>query len=357
MPIDDRPNHALLLRLLRDPRHIHALTPEQFAAAMDVAQAARLLGWFVTRVDVERPSLDGPSWLGERITMARALVQEYDREVHWEVNRIARAFLGSGIPWVLLKGAGYLAAGLPPGRGRRVADIDILVPAHSVADAERLLGEHGWEFPPKDAYDDQFYRTWMHESPPMVHRERGSIVDVHHGILPRTSRLRPSPQRLIAAAIDVGPDVRVLSPAHMIVHAAAHLFHDGEIAGAIRDLVDLDGLLRHFAGDARFWPSLLEEAPALDLARPTYYAVHNAQRMLGTPVPPDVLQAMQAWAPSAAVASFMDRLVDNALSGDAGPFGSASNLALYVRSHWLRMPPLLLFRHLFHKAFLSRAGA
>ena len=26
---------------------------------------------------------------------------------------------------------------------------------------------------------------------------------------------------------------------------------------------------------------------------------------------------------------------------------------LYIRGNWLRMPPLLLARHLFHKAFLS----
>jgi hypothetical protein len=26
---------------------------------------------------------------------------------------------------------------------------------------------------------------------------------------------------------------------------------------------------------------------------------------------------------------------------------------LYVRANWLRMPPLLLTRHLFHKAFIS----
>jgi hypothetical protein len=31
---------------------------------------------------------------------------------------------------------------------------------------------------------------------------------------------------------------------------------------------------------------------------------------------------------------------------------------LYVRGNWLRMPPLLLSRHLFHKAFITpRAGA
>jgi hypothetical protein len=31
----------------------------------------------------------------------------------------------------------------------------------------------------------------------------------------------------------------------------------------------------------------------------------------------------------------------------------AARFAWYVRGNWLRMPPLLLARHLIHKAFLS----
>jgi hypothetical protein len=34
-------------------------------------------------------------------------------------------------------------------------------------------------------------------------------------------------------------------------------------------------------------------------------------------------------------------------------FSGLARFALYVRGNWLRMPPLLLARHLFHKAFLS----
>jgi hypothetical protein len=37
----------------------------------------------------------------------------------------------------------------------------------------------------------------------------------------------------------------------------------------------------------------------------------------------------------------------------SGPLHRPARLALYVRGNWLRMPPLLLARHLFHKAFLS----
>ena len=108
--------------------------------------------------------------------------------------------------------------------------------------SKQILQENGWEFPEINAYDNRYYREWMHELPPMVHRERRSVVDVHHGILPRTSRLKPSPDRLLQQAETLGDGVRVLAPAHIVLHAAAHLFHDGEIAGAIRDLVDLDQL-------------------------------------------------------------------------------------------------------------------
>jgi hypothetical protein len=37
----------------------------------------------------------------------------------------------------------------------------------------------------------------------------------------------------------------------------------------------------------------------------------------------------------------------------ADAFGNVARFALYVRGNWLRMPPLLLARHLFHKAFIS----
>jgi hypothetical protein len=37
---------------------------------------------------------------------------------------------------------------------------------------------------------------------------------------------------------------------------------------------------------------------------------------------------------------------------DAG--SATARFLLYVRGNWLRMPPLLLARHLLHKALLSR---
>ena len=48
----------------------------------------------------------------------------------------------------------------------------------------------------------------------------------------------------------------MLAPADMVVHAVAHLFADGDLAGGLRNLWDIDRLLREFAGEAGFWARL-----------------------------------------------------------------------------------------------------
>ena len=55
----------------------------------------------------------------------------------------------------------------------------------------------GWErVKAADGYDDAYYRRWMHELPPLIHRDRDRMIDVHHTILPLTARPDgPTPQR------------------------------------------------------------------------------------------------------------------------------------------------------------------
>jgi hypothetical protein len=344
----------LLVRVLREPHRLESLAPHQLSRVLDAAEHARLLGWLLTHAGGKIPNIAAPVWLRDRFISALSLAAEYDRSVRWETERVNSAFAGSNIRWVLLKGAAYLAAGLPPGRGRRVADLDLLVAETQLSRAEELLRERGWEFPVLDPYDDRFYREWMHEVPPMVHRERQSIVDLHHAILPRTSRRHPSTNRLLERSIETEVGIRVLCPSHMVLHAAAHLFHDGEIAGAIRDLVDLDGLLRGFGQDQAFWSDFREEAKTLGLERPAYYALRYTQRLLNTPIPDEVTRDAASWGPPTAVRLLMDVLVERTVQGNQAVGSDASALALYIRSHWLRMPPLLLARHLWRKGLRSR---
>jgi hypothetical protein len=346
-----RPGHAFrhLLDVVRAPERLATLDDADWETVLRLADASRLTGRLVFDVDRLGLAGRGPQWLVDRLDASRAFCRETERAVAWEVNRIARAFFDQPFRWVLLKGAGYVAAGLPPARGRRVADIDVLVPFEALDAAETALRGQGWETVELNDYDERYYREWMHELPPMVHVTRRSVVDLHHTILPRTSRLRPDPKRLIDRAVAAGPAL-VLCPTHMVIHAAVHLFHDGEISGAARDLVDLDGLLREFSATRDFWSDLVTESEALDAARPVFYALRYAERLLGTPVPDTLADARARWAPPAPVRRLMDVLITETLHGETHAFAGASALALYTRSHWLRMPPLMLARHLARKA-------
>jgi len=96
----------------------------------------------------------------------------------------------------------------------------------------------------------------------------------------------------------------------------------------------------------------------MQVARPLLYALRYSQRLLGTPVPQATLASLAPAAPGPWLMQWMDALLLRGLQpmhascGDA--FSGAARMLLYIRGNWLRMPPLLLARHLFHKAFISK---
>ena len=344
------PRTGLLLDCLRDPSALDGLSGLEWEQLLREAEAARLSGRIASVAAARGDGATHPAWLRDRLSSAGALGAESTRALLWELNRLRRAFADLDLPLLALKGAAYAAARLPFARGRPSADVDILVPEDRLEDATAALEQHGWRFLPLDPYDEQYYRRWMHELPPLVHQDRQAALDVHHRILPRTGRLHPDAGRLLSQAVpSLEEGISTLSPPHMTLHACVHLFQDGEVRGALRDLVDIDGLLRHYGQVHTFWPALCDEAEALGLQRPAFYAIEAAVRILDTPIPAEVRARTRRWAPPAVVNGVMTRLLEVTLSqGHDAP--ALAQFALYVRSHWLRMPPWQLAGHLLRKA-------
>lgn len=326
----------LVARLLRDPSF--APKVQDWTAILSAARAESLAGSLAFRLK----GLPLPSKVEALLEDGRAAAEVGRTEALWEAEMARRALAPLGVPVVLLKGTAYAAASLAAGVGRSIGDLDILVPRAALAQVERALLAAGWAWVKDDPYDDLYYRRWMHELPPLVHAGRERLIDVHHTLLPLTARPTPDAEALVADSLPLADGLRVLSPEDMIVHAAAHLFADGDMAGGLRNLWDIDRLIREFEPADGFWERLHARAARHGLLRAVHRAGRLADAIYGTPVP----ASWRVW--DGADPLFKARLL--ARDGWGRETRRWLRLGFYIRSHALRMPPAMLARHLWIKA-------
>jgi hypothetical protein len=321
--------------LLVDPSRAAKLDKAAWTAILCAAHAERLLASLAYRLD----GRELPDDVASVLVSAKSDAAVGRTAALWEAEMARRALATLDVPCVLLKGTAFVAAGLDAGQGRLIGDLDILVPRDRLDEVEAALRGAGWEWVKPDPYDDEYYRRWMHELPPLIHRERDRMIDVHHTILPLTARPAPNAAALIAASIPLENGLRVLSPEDMIVHAAAHLLADGDLAGGLRNLWDIDRLVREF-GNEGFGEQLRERARLHGLLREVERGLQLSCSLFETPV-----TLARPWQGSDD--RFRARLL--ARDGWGRPTRPLLRLAFYIRSHWLRMPPLMLARHLWTK--------
>lgn len=330
--------------------------PGQWEDLLGQARRSRLLARLATLYednDVLRSVPVGPR---RQLDAALRWMLRQHREVAWEVSALAKALAPVSTPIVLLKGAAYLMSGLPPARGRLFADIDILVRRGVLDEAEGALMGAGWISTESDAYNQRYYRQWMHELPPMRHVQRGSVIDVHHTITPPTSRFAVDGERLLDRLVPIAPGGRlyVLAPEDMVLHSAAHLFGEGEFDHGLRDLLDLADLLRHFLRDPSFRSQLEARAEDLSLEVPLYHALAQLRRLFGLETGVDLAALRPNWPQRSLMQALLQRvLVPNHPSCRVRGRDSAAFL-LYVRAHWLRMPLRLVVPHLVRKAWMRQ---
>jgi hypothetical protein len=351
-----RPHENLLAQALRSPPLTTGWTADTWSTVVQQARKAGLLARLALQLQGSGSPPHWPHGVGGHFESALRISRAQKTEIRRELVYVLDALRGLAAPVVLLKGAAYVMAELPSAGGRIFGDIDILVPKASLGQAETQLMLAGWMSSHQSAYDQRYYRQWMQELPPLQNVHRGTVLDVHHAILPETARVKPQPEKLFERLIPVDgcPGLFVLAPEDMVLHSMTHLFLNDDTSYALRDLSDLDLLLRHFALQHNFWNTLHARAIDLNLTRPLYYGLRHTSLLLGTPVPDSVLDQTATLGPSHRQTAFMDAVWQRALRSrhpSAAISGTgAALLALYLRGHWLRMPPLMLARHLTIKA-------
>jgi len=322
----------LLARALADPSSVATLDSAGWQALLTMARAELLSATLAHRLDGIAKPVAAQRFLDD----AKASCAQGRLVALWEVEMARRALGDLALPVVLLKGSAFIAAGLAAGQGRFVGDLDILVPRIDLDRVEAALIEARWEWVKPDPYDDAYYRRWMHELPPLIHRERDRMIDVHHTILPLTARPKPDAGALIADALPLENGLYVLNPNDMICHAAAHLFADGDLSGGMRNLWDIHCLIDEFGA-----AGLAERSRWHGLASAVRQALRLSHALYATPLP-------DGWTRSeSGDGLYLRRLT--ARDGWGRQTRPVIRLGFYARSHWLRMPPLMLARHLWTK--------
>ncbi|RMF11296.1 MAG: hypothetical protein D6757_11410 [Alphaproteobacteria bacterium] len=254
-------------------------------------------------------------------------------------------------PVVALKGAAYLLTGSSAARGRISADLDLLVSEDTIDAAADRLRELGFRpHPDKDnPYDRLYYRRWMHELPPFEHGERHSELDLHFRILPRTHRYQPPIEKLLANVVPAAGGWHVWSPADRVIHAALHFLVDGEGTHPVRHLLELYDLLRDLPNAVEFREAVVARARRLGVVRPVLAALWLVDATFGAVSGADGRLAHRSFAIAVPLAPARRAVLRMVAAEEGRGRAPLAGLFLYVRSHWLRMPPWLLARHLFVK--------
>ena len=344
---------SLVAWILADPARMKGLALSEWDLLLRQARCSDLVARLAALTRLHLAASDIPPevqvHLQAALTVQRAQALEVDREA----GILESLLMPLGIPVVMLKGSAYLLSRGPASLGRTLTDIDFLVPRESLPEVESALLIHGWHTTHPDPYDQLYYRKWMHELPPLVHARRGTALDVHHAILPPTSRAQVD-TRLILESAERVPRHELLSvpcAADQVLHSVVHLMFNEDLRHGLRDLSDIHLMLLHHGRQANFWPALIERSHQLNLSTTLDQGLTQVHQLLGTEIPKDIIARLRRFKARTVTGSrAMGRLWSLALDthhpSATRPTAHAARALLFLRAHALRMPAPLLARHI-----------
>jgi len=292
------------------------------------------------------------------LNSAGIIAQRQKEQTIRELYELTELFSTDVVRVAVLKGAAYIVLKLPNHHGRTFSDIDLLTDRDSLPHLEQGFLLHGWSRGQVDDYDDQYYRQWMHEIPPLYHRQRKTVIDLHHNILPLTSRnaVDATMFNYQTVIIDRVGELKTLENKDLLIHTAVHLFTESEFHQGLRDISDLHMLMQFFEDrQPGFLNETLIRAQSLGLETFLLLAYRYVYMIFGYTLPED-LQALISHNQSV-----RQKVLDFSFIAVLKPFHAScrdwqmalGKFVLYWRGHFMRMPLRLLIPHLLHKTFIT----
>lgn len=224
-----------------------------------------------------------------------------------------------GITPVLLKGAALALSLYEQPALRPMQDLDILVAPGEVEATVAALGRAG--FRAVAASRTPAFYAAHHHTVPMIGRSGRVIVEIHRGLVPPEDGLVIDPAPFVARSQRIearGRSYRVLSREDQMVHACLHLSYCDRFVGRLRDLIDVHAIVEIEA--ARLdWGIVVGATHQPEVHRSLLSSLDLARRLLGTPVPREVMHELRRGAGWDPVAERLLRTVARASLFVGGP--------------------------------------
>ena len=281
--------------------------------------------------------------------------QLFHNQVKYECAQLIKDIQGVKLKKLLfLKGAAYVIAGSRAATGRVFSDLDVLVDRASLSNVEKRLNLVGWIPMKRDDYDQNYYRKWAHEIPPLMHNNRKTVLNVHHNIIPPVSGRAPDMSKLMASQTVVDGRFRVLSPAAMFLHSAVHLFFKEEFVFGFRDLSDIYLLAKEQENSAGFWSELEILSNEFDFDREVYLALRYLNLIMDWEQAKKFEKAFEGGKPSAISTKIHDwiflRILRPRHKGIRLQGTGFAYFLGFIRGHLKKMSIGILIYHIFGKS-------
>jgi hypothetical protein len=285
---------------------------------------------------------------------ADALAENHKKQVLFEAFELQRELAGKQQYLIFLKGAGYTLSGAQVGDTRVYNDIDILADKESIDVIEKRLCLLGWLSEELTEHDEKYYRKWAHEIPPLRHGKRGTIVDVHHNIVPIISGRQVDADKFAKNSVTTKEGFQILSFAAMTLHSLIHLFFNEEVKKGYRDLIDIHTLITT-NNNKEFWLSLMTLANETEFELELFLACRYAKKILRTEIPDFAQDKINQFCPWNI--AFLDFIYEKALKPNhpvcRPKFFAVAEFTVLIRGHFQKMPLHILIYHLLCKGSIS----
>jgi len=346
--------NKILCQLFIEPTNGNQLGPKEWAVIILVLRQQQLLARFSYRWRNEGIFNLLPDYTKHHFRNAEILAEKQHRQVAFEATELIHFLSGLHITPIFLKGAAYaLTNNLGLGLGRTFSDIDILVPKESIELVEQKLKIFGYFGEPLTSYDENYYRSWTHEVPPLRHHARGTIIDIHHNLIPPVSGRAPDMKVFMRHIVKTAEGFCTLDLSAMTLHSIIHLFINEDFKNAFRDLTDLHLLFEDFSDDD--WRKLVELSIETGFTLELILATRYCHLLLTTNIPSLVFNELEKYKPAKLRMLLLDFIFMRTLVPKHPLTGSPSQKVAvffaFVRGHFLKMPFHILLGHLTMKSF------